>query len=261
MKVSIKMAIGLLIFTVAIGVSIFTGSFPLVPVIISLSATGSASGFFLLNYIFENYQHNILTGAQDKINEISKLKISLSNDTEFQDLKNKINRKFKDLGFSNSDISVESTSEEGVFAKINTNDVEAGKQSFLHINYRLIQEMFMEGTNFKKGILDNATLTMFIAHELRHKNNPSWSEWRVSFFDIFSFITALVKEFIGSIFGVTQTEEEQETLTKKEQEAYEKIKTDVESMHSKAINKIANRLDIEDKEIENKKGKKEVSIK
>ena len=60
-------------------------------------------------------------------------------------------------------------------------------------------------------------LSMFISHELRHKNHPSWNEWWVSFFDIFSFIESLVRELIKSkTKTTTETTELKETKEEKE---------------------------------------------
>ena len=188
-KTTVLISVGLSIITIAlIPISIFTGSFPIVAMIVGESITAIGAVFSWMTVIFKNKQISLLNNKRAKeIKEKISINKIMESDVVSEEIKNKIKDKFIKLGFKEEEIgSIDEELGDNEFAEVEVEKVKEEKKGFVHINYSLIQELFMNGTEFKEDVISNAYLTMFIVHELRHRNNPGWSEWQVSFFDIFT---------------------------------------------------------------------------
>ena len=246
MKVSIAMSILTLMLIPISGV---TGSFPIVPIILFGLSFGKDG--------FEWKQYSLLNEGAQKISSDAEIKSNIaesqsafSDDNDSKELKNRINKKFADLGFEESNIKnieIGDFTEKNEMKKDEFANVDVRKQrlktGFLHINYRLIQKIFMDGTNFKNDIWNDVYFSMFIAHELRHRNHPRWHEVAVSFFDIFYFITVFVRELkkrirelIKRMFVKKEEKEVEEIIAKELKEWQSSLKNLKQKYNSKSIN-------------------------
>lgn len=211
---TVIISVGLSIITLAlIPISILTGSFPVVAMIVGESISAIGAVFSWMTVIFKNSQINFLNNKRAKeIKEQITINKITESDGVSEEIKNKIKDKFIELGFKEEEIGTSDKElGENEFAEVKVKKAERGEKEFLHINYSLINKLFMDGTEFKDDVISNAYLRMFIEYELRHRNNTKWSEWQVSFFDIFSFIMAFIRE----IFKGSNIEEKKKGVVEK----------------------------------------------
>ena len=176
---TVIISVGLSIITLAlIPISILTGSFPVVAMIVGESISAIGAVFSWMTVIFKNSQINFLNNKRAKeIKEQITINKITESDGVSEEIKNKIKDKFIELGFKEEEIGTSDKElGENEFAEVKVKKAERGEKEFLHINYSLINKLFMDGTEFKDDVISNAYLRMFIEYELRHRNNTKWSE-------------------------------------------------------------------------------------